>query len=103
MRKRMLITMLMPLAFAASLLTRTATAQIRHDPPYGYRYVQYVAMPVLTNSCEVNGVVYGVDANSRIWAQNALGRWFIMGRIIATPNGYIAVRNDGVQFPAVCQ
>jgi hypothetical protein len=99
MRKIMMLALLV---CAASLLTGAAAAQTRRDAPH-YQYVQYVAAPVLTNSCLVNGVVYGVDANSSIWAQDAYGRWFIMGRIVATPNGYIAVRNDGVRFPASCQ
>lgn len=96
------IMMLTPLVFAASLLTGTAVAQTRHDVPR-YQDVQYAPAPTFTNSCEVNGVVYGVDAYSRIWTQNGLGQWFIIGRIIATPNGYIAVRNDGARFPAACQ
>ena len=60
--------------------------KIAMDPEYAN---QYVPAPVFTNSCEVNGVVYGVDSYNRIWAQNAVGRWFIIGRIVATPNGYV--------------
>jgi hypothetical protein len=99
MRKIMILT---SLVLAASLAKGTAMAQTRYDASR-YQDVQYVAAPVFTDSCEVNGVVYGVDAYSRIWAQNAVGGWFVIGRILAVPNGYIAIRNDGVRYPAVCQ
>lgn len=94
------IMMLTPLVWAAFLFTGHAAAQTRPEPAL-YQDVQYGGAPVFTNSCEVNGVVYGVDGYSRIWAQNAVGGWFILGRIVATPYGYIAI--DGYRFPAACQ
>lgn len=94
------LMMLAPLA-AALFFSRTAPAQVRFSDPQ-YRTVQYAA-PVFPYSCEVNGVVYGVDAGSRIWAENAVGQWFIIGRIVAGPYGYVAIRNDGARYPAVCE
>jgi len=91
---------LAPLA-AALLLNRPAPAQVRFSDSQ-YQTVQY-GTPDFPYSCEVNGVIYGVDANSRIWAQNVVGRWFIIGRFVAGPYGYIAIRNDGARYPAVCQ
>ena len=98
MKKNMVLTLA---AAAAFVVSGNAVAQTRHEEPL-LQYIQY-AGPVFTYSCAINGAVYGVDAYSRIWAQDAMGRWFVMGRIVSTPEGYIAVRNDGVRFPAACQ
>jgi hypothetical protein len=55
-------------------------------------------------ACNINGVMYSVDANLMIWAVNAYGQSFVIGYIeFGPPTGYIAVRNDGVGFLAYCQ
>jgi len=55
-------------------------------------------------NCNVNGVVYPVDYANNIWAINlANGLWFIIGRLYATPNGFVAVNYLGVRYPAVCE
>lgn len=68
-----------------------------------YKTVQYSVPPVpVMTVCNVNGVDYQVDYSYRIWALNAVGNWFIIGRIVNTSYGTIAVRNDGVRYPASC-
>jgi hypothetical protein len=59
---------------------------------------------LLISACNVNGVTYSVDSNLRIWAVNAWGQPLVIGYIeFGPPTGYIAVRLDGVTFPAYCQ
>lgn len=84
------------------MITQKASAQ---DPQRGrYQTIQYTLPPVpIRASCDVNSVDYPVDFNSRIWGRNAYDQWFVIGRIVATPVGYVAVRLDGVTFPAFCQ
>ena len=68
-----------------------------------YEAVQYSAPPVpVMTVCNVNGVNYQVDYDYRIWDVNALGNWFVIGRIVNTAYGTIAVRRDGTRFPANC-
>jgi len=65
--------------------------------------LQYAVPPVpVMMVCNVNGVDYQVDYSYQIWGINALGNWFVIGRIINTPNGTLAIRTDGVRFPAAC-
>ena len=52
--------------------------------------------------CRVNGVDYPVDFSSEIWGHDVYYNWAIIGRIVATPYGYRAIRLDGVNFPAAC-
>ena len=69
-----------------------------------FQTIQYAVPPVpVMTVCTVNGVDYQIDFNYRIWGVNNFGRWFVIGRIVTMPYGPIAVRNDGVRFPAVCQ
>jgi hypothetical protein len=68
-----------------------------------YNAVQYSVPPVPVMSvCNVNGVDYQVDYSYRIWGINGVGNWFVIGRIVNTAYGTIAVRNDGTRFPASC-
>lgn len=52
--------------------------------------------------CAVNYVKYPVDFNSAIWGHDASWNWFVIGTMVATPSGYVAVRNDNVTFAAAC-
>jgi curli biogenesis system outer membrane secretion channel CsgG len=68
-----------------------------------YQTAQYAVppSPVMT-VCNVNGVDYQIDYSNRIWAINSFGNWFVLGRIVNTPNGTLAIRTDGARFPASC-
>jgi hypothetical protein len=69
-----------------------------------YQTIQYTVPPVPIQAvCNVNGVNYPVDFGSHIWGRNDYDEWFVIGQIVATPNGYVAVRLDGVRFRAFCQ
>lgn len=69
-----------------------------------YEAIQYGVPPApVMTVCEVNGVDYQVDYSYRIWGVNGYGQWLVIGRIAVTPNGPIAIRLDGVRYPAVCQ
>jgi hypothetical protein len=69
-----------------------------------YETVQFGVPPVpVMTVCEVNGVDYQVDYSYRIWGVNGYERWFVIGRIVVTPEGPIAIRLDGARFPAACQ
>ena len=64
---------------------------------------QYAVPPVrIMIVCNVNGVDYQVDYSYLIWGVNAFGNWFVIGRIVSTANGMIAIRADGVRHPATC-
>jgi hypothetical protein len=68
-----------------------------------YQTAQYAVPPVpVMTVCNVNGVDYQVDYSYRIWGINAVGNWFVIGRIVNTSYGTIAIRNDGVRYPASC-
>jgi hypothetical protein len=68
-----------------------------------YERVQYSVPPVpVMTVCNVNGVDYQVDYSYRIWGINAVGNWFVIGRIVNTSYGTIAIRTDGVRYPASC-
>jgi hypothetical protein len=68
-----------------------------------YQTAQYALPPVpLMTVCNVNGVDYQVDSSYRIWGINAVGNWFVIGRIVNTAYGAIAIRTDGVRYPATC-
>ena len=54
-------------------------------------------------SCRVDGVTYPVDGLGQIWAIGNGGHWIITGHIVPGSHGYIAVRVDGTQSPAVCE
>lgn len=57
----------------------------------------------LLTACTVDGVTYPVDSYAQIWAVNNFGQWVVIGRItFGGPSGYIAIRLDGVTFPAYC-
>lgn len=87
----------------ASLSSNGHASEIPSNPPH-YQTVQYALPPVpVMTVCNVNGVDYQVDYSYRIWGVSAFGRWFVIGRIVNTPNGTVAVRNDGLQFPASCE
>lgn len=98
--KRMMAIAL--LGVAGFLLTKGAPAQ-----EFGQAHmqlVQYSGPPVsVMTMCYVNGVNYPVDYSSRIWGVNGYGTWFVIGRIVNNGYGTVAVRNDGMQFPATCQ
>jgi|HubBroStandDraft_2_1064218.scaffolds.fasta_scaffold584123_1 hypothetical protein len=90
------------LAVTSLTTTQNASAQPGQHPHY--QTVQYTVPPVAVRTvCNVNGVDYPVDFGSRIWGRNAYDQWFVIGRIVATPTGYVGVRLDGVTFPAFCQ
>jgi hypothetical protein len=89
------------LAVAGSLPTKSASAQ-RPNTAH-YQSIQYTVPPVpIMGVCNVNGVDYQVDYNHRIWAVNAYGNWFVIGRIVSNAYGTIAIRNDGTRYPASC-
>lgn len=68
-----------------------------------YERAQYSVPPVpVMTVCNVNGVDYQVDYSYRIWGINAIGNWFVIGRIVNTAYGTIAIRTDGVRYPATC-
>ena len=99
MKKIMAVVLL---AAGSLLMTHTASAQVQRH--VRYQTVQYTLPPVpIQATCNVNGVLYPVDFSSRIWGRNAYNQWFVIGRIVATPGGYIAVGFNGFQFPAICQ
>jgi hypothetical protein len=87
------------LAIAVSAITaQSAVAQ-----PMQHPHVAEVAYGgSFDMSCYVNGVTYPVDNGFRVWAQNAFGNWFIIGRLVSNANGYFVVRTDGVTFAASC-
>ncbi|MGA3133945.1 MAG: hypothetical protein ABSD59_24555 [Terracidiphilus sp.] len=90
--------------FSVAGILATTTASAQTAPRAQYQTVLYSVPPVAVMTvCYVNGVNYPVDFNNVIWGQNGFGVWFAIGRIVATPNGLIAVRSDGLQFAAVCQ
>jgi hypothetical protein len=87
------------LAIAISGLTvQSAFAQIAQRPQV--TNVAYVG--AFNMSCYVNGVTYPVDNAFNVWALNAYGNWFIIGRLVNNGNGYFVVRTDGVTFAASC-
>jgi hypothetical protein len=96
------MSVIVVLAIAGFISTKGAAA---HSPQEGhYQTVQYAGPPVpVMTICNVNGVDYQVDYGYRIWGVNNIGQWFVIGRIVSTPNGPIGVRNDGMRFPASCQ
>lgn len=89
-------------AVASFIATGRAAAE---TPQQGhYQTIQYSVPPVpVMTVCLVNGVDYQVDYNYRIWAVNGYGLWFVIGQITITPDGPVAVRNDGVSFRAACE
>lgn len=91
------------LLVAGSLMhTPKASAQVMARDHY--QTIQYTVPPVpIRTVCNVNSVAYPVDFGSRIWGRNTYDQWFVIGRILLTPAGYVAVRIDGVTFPAFCQ
>jgi hypothetical protein len=54
-------------------------------------------------TCSVNGLSYPVDDLGQIWAIGNGGRWIVVGHIVYGPYGPVAVRDDGTEYPAVCQ
>jgi hypothetical protein len=99
MKRIIAIALVTAAGFFATGSSEAQTAQHGH-----YQTVQYAVPPVpVMTVCEVNGVDYQIDYGYRIWGVNAYGRWFVIGRIVTTPSGPIAIRNDGVRYPAVCQ
>jgi hypothetical protein len=90
--------------FAVAGILATTTASAQTAPLAHYQTVQSSVPPVAVMTvCYINGVNYPVDFNNVIWGQNGYGIWFTIGRIVATPNGLIAVRADGMQFAAACR
>jgi hypothetical protein len=88
----------------AGSLMQTPKASAKATARGHYQAIQYAAPPVPIHTvCNVNGVAYPVDFGSRIWGRNAYDEWFVIGRIVVTPAGYIAIRLDGVTFPASCE
>jgi hypothetical protein len=94
-------TIVIALFFAASLmLTQNAPAQVLQQGHY--LTMGYAAQAQAV--CSVNGVDYPVDGYSRIWGQDPVtGRWFVIGRIVATTYGYRADGIDGRSWPAYCR
>ncbi|WP_263350429.1 hypothetical protein [Acidicapsa acidisoli] len=73
------------------------------SPAAHYQTAQYAVPPVpVMTVCNVNGVDYQVDYSYQIWGVNAFGNWFVIGRIVRTAYGTIAIRTDGVRYPAAC-
>ncbi len=96
-------TITIALYAAASILA--AGSAVAQRPQQGhYQTIQYSAPPApVMTVCDVNGVDYQVDFSYRIWAINGYGGWLVIGRIVPTPVGPIAIRNDGMRFSAVCE
>ena len=98
--KRMIATVIAGVVIAAGM---AAHAQERAGAYFMRAAAAGQAASVQFN-CNVNGVVYPVDYANNIWAINpATGLWFIIGHLYATPGGFVAVNNAGVQYLAVCQ
>ena len=45
----------------------------------------------------INGVDYPVDDSGWIWQRNPYGPWVVVGHLLATPNGYVALMHAGGQ------
>ena len=43
----------------------------------------------------INGVKYPVDDSNWIWARNPYGPWVVVGHIVSTPDGDIAIMHAG--------
>ena len=87
-------------AVACFLAAGSALAQTEQGH---YQTIQYSGPPApVMTVCNVNVFDYQIDFGCRIWAINNIGQWFVIGRIVNTPYGTIAVRTDGTRFPAVC-
>lgn len=90
--------------FAVAGLIATGSAAAETPQQGHYQTIQHSVPPVpVMTVCEVNGVNYPVDYTYRIWAVNGYGGWFVIGRIVTTPTGPIAIRDDGVRYPAACE
>jgi len=95
---------IMVFALLAVTLMTTEGVSAQRAQQGNYQTVQFTVPPVPVRTvCNVNGVDYPVDFGSRIWGRNAYDQWFVIGRIVATPAGYVGVRLDGLTFPAFCQ
>lgn len=99
--KRLIAVATVMLVVAGFLSTERAEA--RTMAPAHFVTVQYLVPPVpVMTVCYVNGVNYQVDYQSRIWTLGP-GGWFIIGRIAVLADGTtIAIRTDGLRFPAAC-
>jgi hypothetical protein len=90
--------------FAVGSLASIKAVSAQRPEQGHYETVQYGAPPAPVMAvCEVNGVGYQVDYGYHIWGVNAYGRWFVIVRIVVTPDGLIATRLDGIRFRAICQ
>jgi hypothetical protein len=98
-----MIKMIALVLFAVAGTFSSGAAPSLSTPTAHFQTVQFAVPPVpVMTVCNVNGVDYQVDYSYRIWGINALGNWFVVGRIVNTAYGTIAIRTDGVRFPATC-
>jgi hypothetical protein len=102
MKKLAALTML---AIAGVTLAGTASAEAVQGPDYR-RLVQYSAPdspPVATAAVYlVRGVNYPVDYQMRLWGRNmTTGEWLVIGRILPSPYGDVAVDSNGNRYPAL--
>jgi hypothetical protein len=90
--------------FALAGLLGSANAQPQFAGTGHLLGIQYSGPPVpVMTTCNVNGVDYQIDFNYRIWGLAGYGQWMVLGEIVRTPTGPVAVRNDGATFPALCR
>jgi hypothetical protein len=95
MKKIMVFALLITLSL---MTTQSASAQ-----PTGSGRYATAGYSLLITACNVNGVIFPVDSYAQIWAVNNFGQWVIIGHLtFGPPTGYVAVRLDGVTFPAYC-
>jgi hypothetical protein len=55
------------------------------------------AAPKAQQVYRINGVNYPVDDSGWIWQRNPYGPWVVVGHLLATPNGYVALMHAGGQ------